>query len=314
VKFQLITLPVATLEVCDRTRVRQQKPKDGSDIVMEYAEAYQCGLIVEPLDVFREKGTERYIVADGEHRLLALRRAKIAKVECRLHEGDEVAALDFAIGCNQTHGVRRTDRDKYHALVRIMETPLRDKYRTDTELSEKIGVSIATIRRYKAQWRNSDGGDARVRAKKDAARASAERNTANALKNTGTVSRDTVQVAEATNKFFATTRNCDSESRPSNTSARSVKGAVMNPPESAAQGSEAGNRNKPVGVDTGPVRPPVPGPGPTDTALAREFLHAIGLASMLPPAEDVRAALKGQIDWPQVEYAHQWLTELLAER
>ena len=34
----------------------------------------------------------------------------------------------------------------------------------------------------------------------------------------------------------------------------------MNPPESAAQGSEAGNRNTPVGVDTGPVRPPVPGP------------------------------------------------------
>jgi hypothetical protein len=44
------------------------------------------------------------------------------------------------------------------------------------------------------------------------------------------------------------------------TSARSVKGAVMNPPESAAQGSEAGNRETPVGVDAGRVRPPVPGP------------------------------------------------------
>jgi hypothetical protein len=44
------------------------------------------------------------------------------------------------------------------------------------------------------------------------------------------------------------------------TSARSVKGAVMNPPESAAQGSEAGNRNKPVGVGAGQVRPPVPAP------------------------------------------------------
>jgi hypothetical protein len=47
-----------------------------------------------------------------------------------------------------------------------------------------------------------------------------------------------------------------------NTSARSVKGAVMNPPESAAQGSEAGNRNKPVGVETGQVRPPAPNPEP----------------------------------------------------
>lgn len=44
------------------------------------------------------------------------------------------------------------------------------------------------------------------------------------------------------------------------TSAQGVKGAVMNPPESAAQGSEAGNRSKPIGVDVGPVRPPVPAP------------------------------------------------------
>jgi cell division protein FtsB len=50
------------------------------------------------------------------------------------------------------------------------------------------------------------------------------------------------------------------ESQPPVTSARSVKGAVMNPPESAAQGSEAGNRQTPVGVDAGPVRPPVPAP------------------------------------------------------
>ena len=42
------------------------------------------------------------------------------------------------------------------------------------------------------------------------------------------------------------------------TTARSVKGAVMNPPESAAQGSEAGNRNMPSGVTPGQLRPAVP--------------------------------------------------------
>ena len=168
--MKTVTLPVSALEVCDRTRVRHQKPKDGTDIILEYAEAYQCGLILEPLDVFREKGTERYIVADGEHRLLALRRAKIKEVECRLHEGDEVDALDFAIRCNRTHGVRRTKADIYHAFKRIKETPrLRDKYRTDTELSEQLGISIRTVKSYGAEWRNSDGGDARVRAQKEKA-------------------------------------------------------------------------------------------------------------------------------------------------
>jgi ParB-like chromosome segregation protein Spo0J len=170
------TLPVKALEVCARTRVRKLTPNAGSDIVLEYADAYRSGLILEPLDVFREKRTERYIVADGEHRLLALRRAEVKNVECRLYEGDEVAALDFAIGCNQRHGLRRTKADVYHVLARIMETPqLRDKYRTDSELSEKLGISVRTVQNYRAQWRNSEGGDARVRAAKDEARQQASR-------------------------------------------------------------------------------------------------------------------------------------------
>lgn len=178
---KLTTLKVADLETCDRTRVRYHAPKEGTEIVTEYAEAYRCGLIVEPLEVFREKGTERYIVADGEHRLLALRSAKLKEVEVRLHEGDEVAALDFAIGCNQKHGLRRTKQDKYHAFVRIMETPsLRDKYRTDTELSEKIGVHKNTIANYKVEWRNSESSDKTARRAKEKARESAAKHNGHA--------------------------------------------------------------------------------------------------------------------------------------
>lgn len=175
--MKTIQLDPSTLELCDRTRVRKNKPNINSDIVEEYAEAYKCGLIVEPLDVFREKGTERYIVADGEHRLLAMQRAKIKAAECRLHDGDEVAALDFAIGCNHAHGVRRTKADKYHAFERIMETPLKQKYRNDTELSEKIGVSKGTIANYKVQWRNSESADRETRRKKQVALESAEKKT-----------------------------------------------------------------------------------------------------------------------------------------
>src|SRR3990167_5946857 len=161
------TLPVANLEVCERTRVRVQRPRELSDVVLDYAEAYRNGLIAEPLDVFREKGTERYIVADGEHRLLALRSAKIKEVPVRLHEGDEVAAFDFAAGCNHAHGLRRTKADKYYVFTRIMETSaLREKYRTDSDLSEKIGVSKSTIANYKVEWRNSESSDKETRKKK----------------------------------------------------------------------------------------------------------------------------------------------------
>lgn len=182
--MSVTTMNVADLELCDRTRVRKVKPNVNSDVVEEYADAYRCGLIVEPLDVFQEKGTERYIVADGEHRLLALQRAKIKQVDVRLRTGDEVAALDYAIGCNHAHGVRRTKADKYHAFERIMETPLKDKYRTDTDLAEKIGVSKATIARYKVDWRNSESSDRQTRRKKEAAKESAEKNTPKKLNGT----------------------------------------------------------------------------------------------------------------------------------
>ena len=179
-KAEVISIPVANLETCDRVRVRHQRPRDGSELVLEYAEAYQCGLITEPLDVFREKGSERYIVADGENRLLALRRAKIKEVECRVHEGDEIDALDFATQCNQKHGLRRTKADIVHALTRILETPrLRSKYRTDTDLSEHLGISIASVKRYKALWREDEKGDdpAPVRKAKTASRQTAAKHT-----------------------------------------------------------------------------------------------------------------------------------------
>lgn len=182
---RIVRLDVSMLETCERVRVRKNKPNENSDIVGEYAEAYECGLITDPLCVFREHGTERYIVADGEHRLLALRRAKIKQVDVVLHEGDEVAALDFAIGCNQAHGLRRSKADKYHAFARIMETPsLKDQYRTDTELSEKIGVAKRTIASYKVEWRNSEtpGASNTARRAKKAAQDGAEKKTRKDLK------------------------------------------------------------------------------------------------------------------------------------
>lgn len=181
----VVKLDVSMLEACDRTRVRAQKPKADGDLVQEYAEAYECGLMVEPLDVFRERGTERYVVADGEHRLLALQRAKIKRVECRLHEGDEVAALDFAIGCNHAHGARLTKRDRVHMFERIMETPLRDKYRTDTDLSEKLGVSKRMIAKYKADWRGSESKTQHAAAAKEGAQRSARKNSSNVAKTGG---------------------------------------------------------------------------------------------------------------------------------
>lgn len=290
--MELVKLRVADLEVCDRTRVRKIKPKENSEIVIEYAEAYECGLITAPLDVFRERGTERYTVADGEHRLLALRRAGIETVECRLHEGDEIAALDFAISCNQSHGLRRTKADKYHAFCQIMETPaLRAKYRTDTELSEKIGVSIPTIQRYKAEWRNSEGGDARVRARKDKARESAAKNTPKTVTaREGTLSNDKVQVPERTQENPPATRIDVPQKRELTNEQRRIAREVREAHRASAPSKPRVDRQRVVRV--------------------RQTIGA--LRAELPPPEEFVAT--GEVNWADIEALHDWCTAVLENR
>jgi predicted transcriptional regulator len=286
-KVEITALPVASLEVCDRARVRHQRPKDGSDIVLEYAEAYQCGLITEPLDVFREKGTERYIVADGEHRVLALRRAKIKDAQCRLHEGDEIAALDFAIGCNQSHGLRRTDRDKYHGLARIMETSLREKYRTDTELSEKLGVSVSTVKRYKAQWRDSEGGNARVREKKEAARDSAEKKTPKTVKERkAMVSNDTIQAADKTEKT---------------------------PKPARTEPSKAPTPEPSKPLPKSPPKPAESANAPVSKIIVSDVRRALGMLCDVPPGANLASEFNAT-DWARIEKAHAFLSELLGKK
>jgi hypothetical protein len=280
-KSEVTILPVANLEICPRVRVRERAPKDGADVVLDYAEAYQCGLITEPLEVFREKGTERYIVADGEHRLLALKRAKRKEVECRLYEGDEIDALDFGIRCNQKHGLRRTKADIYHALVRIMETPrLCDKYRTDTELSEQLGISIATVQRHKTQWRSSSGGDSRARAKKQAAQTSSKKHPGRPKAKKADLSCDkskTSQKQEVTKKQLASP-------------------TISEPQKESPQQ---------------PAKTPEQAKARISQIVVSDVRRALGMLCDVPPGADLTEEFNAA-DWRRIKQAHAWLSDLLS--
>lgn len=164
------TLKVAQLEESRKVKVRDQLNKLA---IQDYADLYSASGAdaLPPLDVFQEKGCKRWVVADGRHRLAAAKKAGLESVPCKVHEGDDVAALEFAIGCNVRHGVRRSDTDIGFILRSVFNTPeLASKYRTDESLSDKVGISTKTVQRHRARWRDEDGGDAAAK-KKDAQRA-----------------------------------------------------------------------------------------------------------------------------------------------
>lgn len=158
------------LEFCDRCRVRRR----GLHVttVNRYKEAYESGQILPPLVVFNEPGTERFIVASGNHRLKAAQELGKKTLECEVHQGDEVDALRYALGTNAEHGAPRTNEDIEYAFKQLMDHPvLSEEFRTNQAKADVLRTSTRTIQRFMALWREREGGDeaAKARARERAA-------------------------------------------------------------------------------------------------------------------------------------------------
>ena len=82
--------------------------------VTDYAEALADGAKFPPVIVFHDG--DRYIAADGFHRIHAAVRNGATQIECDVRKGNKSDALKFALGCNVHHGLRRTNADKRHAV------------------------------------------------------------------------------------------------------------------------------------------------------------------------------------------------------
>ena len=118
-KPKLTEIDVADLE---HTAGTQTRVATDSRIVKEYASDMQAGANFPPITVFSPEGSQRYIVADGFHTLEAAREVGYESFPCNLYVGDVRDALEYALGCNDKHGLRRTNKDKRHAV----EMALRD--------------------------------------------------------------------------------------------------------------------------------------------------------------------------------------------
>ena len=96
------------------TRNLQTRAALNEDTVADYAEAMERGDRFPAVTVFTD-GAEYYL-ADGFHRVEALRRIGKKAVMADLQNGDFKDALLYALKANSTHGLRRTNADKRHAL------------------------------------------------------------------------------------------------------------------------------------------------------------------------------------------------------
>lgn len=124
----------------------QSRKRIDPALVAQYVEDLHNGACFPPLIVFAEKNSERYILADGFHRLQAMVEAEVQDIEVEVHEGDLHAAFRYCLGSNAEHGGRRTNADKIHVVEMALKDPEVSQFQVQ-EIADICRVDRNTIRR-----------------------------------------------------------------------------------------------------------------------------------------------------------------------
>jgi hypothetical protein len=125
----------------------QVRAATDDDAVAAYAEVLANGGELPPIDVFPLG--DRYVVADGHHRLKAALRAGQTCIRAKVHDGDLRDALLFSVQSNHQHGLRRTNTDKRRAVGIMLADDEWSKW-SDREIARRCGVNnhmVADVRK-----------------------------------------------------------------------------------------------------------------------------------------------------------------------
>ena len=134
-----IRLPVSGLTLDPEV---QQRSATDWDVVAEYAATIEGWIETAPIVVYSDT-TTRW-VADGFHRVEAARRAEIYAIPAIRYDGDRRDALLYAVGANQTHGLRRSNADKRRAVATLLRDQEWSRW-SDRRIAERAGVSAPTV-------------------------------------------------------------------------------------------------------------------------------------------------------------------------
>lgn len=146
------TIDIDNIEATAATQVRVRLDRA---TIEEYQEALENGAEMPPLTVFREANTDRNILSDGFHRLYAMVNLEWKQVVCEVREGTMHDALIDALGANQSHGLRRTNADKRHAVEMALKDPELSRLK-QTEIADICGVTDRTVRNIHQQMLTAD--------------------------------------------------------------------------------------------------------------------------------------------------------------
>jgi len=118
----------------------QARASVNTEAVQEYADSMTEGDTFPPIVLFGD--AESAWIGDGWHRVLAAQSIGYKEIPADLRKGGRPQAIEYAVGANRDHGMRRTNADKRRAVEIALEAwPTL----SSRNLAERCGVSDKTV-------------------------------------------------------------------------------------------------------------------------------------------------------------------------
>ena len=110
--------------------------------VLDYAEDMVNGAKFPPVIAYFDG--ESYWLADGFHRRLAAEKIGVDEIDAEVHEGNARDAVLHGAGANASHGLRRTQADKWRAIETLIRDEEWSKW-SDRKIAQVVNVDHKTV-------------------------------------------------------------------------------------------------------------------------------------------------------------------------
>jgi hypothetical protein len=127
------------INIKESPHVRSEYKQDTAE---EYAEQYKVDKSQMPDCVLFETSAGNYLVADGMHRIAAMKLAGLKSNTFDVRTGSRTDCVKFALKCNLSHGIRRSSADK-RACVELALREFGEV--SNNSLSDACGVGVDLV-------------------------------------------------------------------------------------------------------------------------------------------------------------------------
>lgn len=126
----------------------QQRVEMKDYIIRDYAEAIRRREKLPPVKTFFDG--KNYWLADGFHRMAAVKKAGKETLEMDVEQGTSRDALLYALGANEEHGLRRSLEDKRKAVLTMLTDAERSKW-SNREIARQTNTTHPFVGKLRKQ-------------------------------------------------------------------------------------------------------------------------------------------------------------------